>query len=353
MKGLLVTFSNNSDHQDTLFGLYEELEKYEDVTLLAIDSPKVDLAKSENTWLINCPKNPGICYKTFDFVSLWFLIRRIKKNKFDYIYFESLHVWNLPITIFSNKTTKVYQVIHEVVPHEGDRNEKNVDFMNKIICKFVDIIILRNQKYKSEMIRRYCLNESKVKFLELWRRFDKSTPPKYNKRVLFFGRINPYKGANNLLEIVKYCPTIQFDVIGRVDPSMSNIAELLKNENNVNFNDKYVSDREMVSAFMNAAWIILPYNSASQSGVIIDAYKYSRPVIAYNVGAIYEQVIDGSTGYLVEPFNNRIFSETLKKAVNLPNNIYKNMCENSYNFGYKKYSVKTGTISFWELIKNG
>lgn len=60
--------------------------------------------------------------------------------------------------------------------------------------------------------------------------------------------------------------------------------------------DYYVSDEEMKNYFVNCDWVILPYNSASQSGVIIDAYKYSRPVISFEVGAIVEQIIDGKSG---------------------------------------------------------
>ena len=55
----------------------------------------------------------------------------------------------------------------------------------------------------------------------------------------------------------------------------------------------------MREAFVNCDWVIVPYNSASQSGIIIDAYKYSRPVIAFAVGAIPEQVDANKSGYLV------------------------------------------------------
>lgn len=62
MKILLVTFSDNADHQDTLFGLYEELIGNQDIDayLLCIKTPKVPLKTSDHTWLVDCPKRPGI-----------------------------------------------------------------------------------------------------------------------------------------------------------------------------------------------------------------------------------------------------------------------------------------------------
>lgn len=127
-KILLVTFSDNADHQDTLFGIYEELIRNAnwDPYLVAIQEPKVPLQRSKHTWLVDCPKRPGITKKTFDFRTLFSLVRRIQSNHFDIIYFESLHTWNLPIMLTAGKA-KTYQVIHEVIPHEGDRQVTMVD----------------------------------------------------------------------------------------------------------------------------------------------------------------------------------------------------------------------------------
>ena len=352
-KILLVSFSDNADHQDTLFGLYEALadKGRQDVYLLAIKNPKVPLRKSYHTWLVDCPERPGITRKTFNIFLLGSLIRKIRKEKFDVIYFESLHVWNLPIMMFSGSAC-TYQVIHEVIPHEGDKQVKMVDLMNKAVVTLSDHIILRNKKYIDELIKRYGIEKDRVHFLELWRRFPGFTEPKYTKRVLFFGRINPYKGVDNLLEIAKLCPEIHFDVIGRVDPQMQGIVDELKKLPNVFLNNNYVSDDEMKEAFINADWVILPYNSASQSGVIIDAYKYSRPVIAFDVGAITEQVEDGISGFLIENKENQLFAKKLKYISSFEVNILKKYSKNAYLFGFDKYGVDSAVNRFFEMIKD-
>ena len=130
-KVLLVTFSDNADHQDTLFGMYEEMRNRSDwdAYLLCIKTPKVELQKSDHTWLVDCPERPGVTKKTFNLPLLVSIIHRIRKEHFDAIYFESLHTWNLPIMMAGK--TKTYQVIHEVIPHEGDSQVKMVNLMNK------------------------------------------------------------------------------------------------------------------------------------------------------------------------------------------------------------------------------
>lgn len=351
-KVLLVTFSDNADHQDTLFGMYEEMRKRSDwdTYLLCIKTPKVELQKSDHTWPVDCPERPGVTKKTFNLPLLFSIIHRIRREHFDAIYFESLHTWNLPIMMISGKA-KTYQVIHEVIPHDGDSQVKMVDLMNRAVVKFADTIVLRNKTYIQDMIDRYGISPDRVKSLELWRRYPDYTAPVHNGRVLFFGRINPYKGADNLLEIVRLCPSIQFDVIGRVDPQMQGVVDQLAKEKNVKMNNDYVTDAEMRQAFINCDWVIVPYNSASQSGIIIDAYRYSRPVIAFAVGAIPEQVEDGKSGYLVEAGDNQRFATKLKEVIRMDATQYDVMSWNSYQYGNKKYAT-IGAINRFVALLN-
>lgn len=350
-KILLVTFSDNADHQDTVFGMYEELQKRDDVDVyvLAISQPKVSLQKSDHTWLVECPKRPGVTKKTFDLPSLLSIISKIRGTHFDVIYFESLHTWNLPIMMMAGNA-KTYQVIHEVIPHEGDSQVKMVDLMNRAVVKLSDFIVLHNQKYMQDMIERYRISSQRLKYIELWRRYPEYTPPVHRGRVLFFGRINPYKGIDNLLEIVRLCPTIHFDVIGRVDPQVQDLVNILAKEKNVYLNTEYVTDEEMKKAFCQCDWVLLPYNSASQSGVIIDAYKYSRPVIAFNVGAIQEQVANGKSGYLIPFGDNKKIAQRLKEALQMNQLDYQKICKSAYIYGCQKYAAKGASLRFMKLI---
>lgn len=352
-KVLLVTFSDNADHQDTLFGMYEEMRKRSDwdAYLLCIKTPKVELQQSDHAWLVDCPERPGVTKKTFNLPLLLSIVHRIRRERFDAIYFESLHIWNLPIMMMSGKA-KTYQVIHEVIPHEGDSQVKMVDLMNKAVVKFADTIVLRNKTYIQDMIDRYGISADRVKYLELWRRYPAYTTPVHNGRALFFGRINPYKGADNLLEIVRLCPDIEFDVIGRVDSQMQDVVDQLAKEKNVKLNNDYVTDTEMREAFVNCDWVIVPYNSASQSGIIIDAYKYSRPVIAFAVGAIPEQVDDGKSGYLVAAGDNQKFAEILREAMQMSAVQYDAMSREAYQYGSKKYATG-GAVERFVTLLNG
>lgn len=353
-KVLLVTFSDNADHQDITFGLFESLYQAKrsdcSVWVMGIDSPKVSVQDTPHTHLVDCPKNPGIEKKTFDLKTLKSIIRLINKENFDIIFFESLHVWNLAIMKFCHKKTQIYQMIHDLIPHAGDKQERNIHLMNCAVCKMADYIVLANQKYIPQVTEIYGVDPKKVRFIDMWRRFPTYTQPMYTKRVLFFGRLNPYKGVDNLLQISKLCPDIQFDVVGRADPKVQELLDQIKRLPNVTVNNGYVTDVEMANAFIQADWIILPYNSATQSGVIIDGYRYGRPCIAFQVGAIAEQVSNGKSGFLITPGDNHAFAQKLHEVVEMDQESYATLSKASYDFGVKKYSAAGAVDRFMRMI---
>lgn len=355
MKILLITFSDNADHQDITFGMFESLykEKRElcDIWVMGIDTPKVPVLDTLHTHLVHCPKRPGIEKDTFNLKELISIIRWINSMRFDVIFFETLHVWNLIImTRCHRKSTRIYQMIHDLIPHEGDKQEKYVHIMNKAVCKLSDYIVICNIKYLSTVTEKYGVSSDRVRHVDMWRRFPEYSAPRFTKRALFFGRMNPYKGIDNLKEIIKLCPDVQFDVIGRVDPQIQSLANEIEKLPNVRMHTGYVSDQEMADAFINADWVVLPYNSATQSGVIIDGYRYGRPCIAFSVGAITEQVKEGVSGYLVESGDNDAFAEKLREATNIDDVMYSRMSKSAYDFGLKKYASNGATDRFLELV---
>ena len=355
MKLLLVTFSDNADHQDITFGMFESLYKAKkaDVWAMGIKDPKVPVMRTSHICLVDCPKRPGVEKKTFDLKTLHSIIKWINRQHFDVIFFETLHVWNLPIMIRCHKGTKIFQMIHDLIPHKGDREEKSVNLMNAAVCKLADYIVLANRKYVPKVTELYKVPRSRVCYVDMWRRFPAYTEPRFTKKALFFGRMNPYKGIDNLLQIVQMCPEIHFDVVGRVDPQVQGDVDKLRKLSNVSMNNGYVSDDEMAQAFINADWIVLPYNTATQSGVVIDGYRYGRPSIAFNVGAISEQIEDGKSGFLVKAGDCAAFAEKLKSSAQMDRADYARLSRASYDYGVRKYSADGAIERFLKIIRGG
>jgi len=65
--------------------------------------------------------------------------------------------------------------------------------------------------------------------------------------------------------------------------------------------DRFVADDQVEDYFLACDLVVLPYVTATQSGIVQIAYNYDRPVVTTAVGGLPEVVIDGRTGFVVPP----------------------------------------------------
>ena len=126
---------------------------------------------------------------------------------------------------------------------------------------------------------------------------------------MFFGYIRKYKGLFNLLdampEVLKH-EKIKLLVVGESYEDINKYKEQIKSlnlENDVHLLSDFVPNDKVRYFFSACDAVILPYVSATQSGIIQIAYYYDKPVIATDVGGLSEVVINERTGLIIEPDN--------------------------------------------------
>ena len=133
-----------------------------------------------------------------------------------------------------------------------------------------------------------------------------------DETALFFGTIAPYKGLEYLISAltilgrahkhvrliiagaVKRGSTAYWDRVqaaiadgGLRDQVMQRIA--------------FIPDEDVEYYFKAADVVVIPYADISQSGVLMTAQHFGLPVIATDVGALRDDVIDDQTGFLCPP----------------------------------------------------
>lgn len=142
-----------------------------------------------------------------------------------------------------------------------------------------------------------------------------------DKILLFFGFIRKYKGLEYLIESMKRLKTenIKLIVAGEFYEEEEKLRNsVLTNElqDNVFFISDYLPDEKIKYLFSACDLVILPYISATQSGIIQAAYNFDKPVIATDVGGLSEVIIDNKTGYIVQPENGDAISDAVLKFYN-------------------------------------
>lgn len=137
------------------------------------------------------------------------------------------------------------------------------------------------------------------------------------KYLLFFGFIRKYKGLDLLLEALANLPEdYELIVAGEIYGSFDSYQEIIDHSkigSRIHLFNNYIPDDEVTTYFSAADLCVLPYKSATQSGITAIAHHFDLPIVATNVGGLKETIQNGKTGYVVESNVNDI-SGAIQKA---------------------------------------
>lgn len=139
-----------------------------------------------------------------------------------------------------------------------------------------------------------------------------------DKVLLFFGFVREYKGLKHLINALPHVldkiSGIKLLIVGDFGDDKQDYLDLIAEkqvESSIEIHDGYIPDKEVEKYFAASDLVVLPYESATQSGIVQIAYGFEKPVIVTNVGGLPDVVTDGKTGYVVEPKN----PDALAKAI--------------------------------------
>jgi len=119
--------------------------------------------------------------------------------------------------------------------------------------------------------------------------------------TLMFGQLRPDKGLGELLAALRALPRLQLLIGGQEAGALAEQAQALADpalSGRVTLREGFLDMSEAAKLFAAADTVALPYKVASQSGVLLLAYGFHRPVVVYPVGGMAEAVIDGETGWV-------------------------------------------------------
>ena len=251
-------------------------------------------------------------------------------------------------------------VCHNVFPHERFPADK---LLTKMALKKGDLYITNSKSDAEDLIKikkdaKYqravhpTYNTFRIKDLSYNQARDMLGIGENERILLFFGFVRPYKGLKYLLEampIIKgQLERVRLWVVGDFGEDEKDYFDLinrLKIGADVELVKGYIPDEEVEKYFSAADLVVLPYESATQSGIVQIAYGFEKPVVATNVGGLPEVVLEGKTGFLVAP----------KDPVSLAAKVvtfFKQGKQREFSDNIKKESYKYSWDRMIEIIEN-
>jgi glycosyltransferase involved in cell wall biosynthesis len=135
--------------------------------------------------------------------------------------------------------------------------------------------------------------------------------------ALLYGALRPDKGVRELLTATLEVPSVHALIGGEEGGALAEAADLLESPalaGRATVREGFQDMDETARLFAAADVVVLPYARASQSGVLLLAYGFERPVIVYPVGGLPEAVVEGETGWVCDRADSRALAAALREA---------------------------------------
>jgi len=271
----------------------------------------------ENFYVINYPQNGlGSLNKLYHSWNLYRKLMKFLRSLNPDIY----HVTGIQRSFayyqaraFKNK---LICTMHDPIPHDLSSISQFRLITAKHFFRLPRKVILLNNQQTDAFCQRYQVEINRVEFsrlgvYECTKLFNKHDNTRNFRYILFFGRIQQYKGVELLIRAMRIVhetsPDLHLVIAGK-----GTINETW-DESYVEVNNRFIETDELADMLRYCEFSVCPYLSATQSGVINTAFSMEVPVIATNVGGMKESVKDGVTGLLIEPNDVNKLAEAISR----------------------------------------
>lgn len=127
--------------------------------------------------------------------------------------------------------------------------------------------------------------------------------------LLFFGLVRKYKGLDLFIDALNRLDLKELRIkpliVGEFYDKKRHYIDRIREDHKSRYTiiDRFVSDDELAMFFTLSDLLILPYRSASQSGILANAIQFQLPALVSNQPGLTEHIEHGKTGLIFESEN--------------------------------------------------
>ena len=344
MNLLIISFSINGSMGDNFKTITRDLSSKVNTYVLTNHGINSEDLGTKNIYNISFNRSNKLDF--INIYSYYKIAQYIKNIPYDVVFIYSPHPVNLFIYhIIDNK--KIIPFVHDHILHSGVK-KLDAFFLKKQLKYFYEKsakIIVSCNWIKEDILEKQLMKDStkiEVNYLGLLDNLCfNNIEDKNDIDILFFGRVEYYKGLDIFIEASKLLPHYKFIIAGKGNlKEIHNIDFLPKNCIHIN---KYIPDIDLAKYINSAKIIVLPYRDATGTQTIQSVFYYKKPIIATNVGCFPEYISDGKDGIIIK-------NESVDQLVNAINLLMSNT-EKRFQMGNQGYQ-KLSTIFSNKEITN-
>jgi len=246
----------------------------------------------------------------------------VRKHDISVVVCTMSHLWNVPVLWRRPQDIAYVFVLHDPMPHAGDDIAVRKWLLDAEIASSDGIVALTQYTQKTVTANNGFPNE-RVWVMPLgifpYAETGSAVPARTGRKIklLFFGRLLPYKGLDILLDAYRIMKREGKDVglriigPGDIEPYRAQIAEL----EDVFVDNRWIPEESVGEVFEGIDIVVAPYRGASQSGVLATSGAAGIPAVVTPVGGLAEQVLHGKTGLVAADSTPAALAAALSRLV--------------------------------------
>ena len=114
--------------------------------------------------------------------------------------------------------------------------------------------------------------------------------------------------------------------------------------------NRYIKDTEIANMYQNAACVVYPYISATQSGVLSLAYYFETPILASDVPFFKDSILQSETGVLFENGNLIDLKDKLFQLLKCKYSSSLKKGRSYYNLNYDGMAIRNRLLEIYKSI---
>ena len=253
--------------------------------------------------------------------------RYLREQRIDVVFCTMDHLWGAFMAgVIRDSDASYLLTVHDATRHPGEdqgwrrwllRRDIGASDAALVLTRSVGASLQANYAYPADRVSLSAHGHFGDGSVEVDAR---SLPTNRPVRLLFFGRILPYKGLDLMLEALpilrREFPNLQLEVWGNgnIAPYQSAIEMV----GGVRVENRWIEEAEIPQIFASTDLGVLPYREASQSGVVATAFAVGMPCVATPIPGLCEQISDGATGTIASGYSPAEYAEAVAKVLRDP-----------------------------------
>ncbi|MEJ2737629.1 MAG: glycosyltransferase family 4 protein [Anaerolineae bacterium] len=245
----------------------------------------------------------------------------------DAVHLTGPHAWNISLLFLLRQAgIPTVHTLHDLDPHSGAAYGRLLHIWNEGILRQADHLLVHGKRNKERLLDR-SVAPGKVTYTPLLHLsfgqafldgLDRhSDGVHYEPWVLFYGRMERYKGVDTLLSAAAMLDGTGAEAPRLILAGPGDVQALWTGTlpRGVEIRNRFIEDDEAIDLFRHCGALVMPYRDATQSALVAHAYFFRKPVIVTRTGALHEYVVDGTTGWVIPPDDPRLLAQTLQGAL--------------------------------------